>query len=207
MANANQSSPIKKINNFQRVRELSHKQQSILSLMLLERMKPNYVLFVDVTEFPQPYVLDNMMQSLWEKALVKGAKVSLSAMENKIEEMTPDEADFDMYGVYPAIYFCTALLTYINGEASEDDFDPVAISKISQGCIVHLIEYQSEDAELDNATIREHDLMQLEMAFLSEAIDWLDGLNFKAFEAKEIRQQAMELAFSAGVTNIGIQLD
>lgn len=193
------------MNNFQRIRELSKKQQNVLSLMLLERMKPNYELFVQVTEFPQPYVLDNMMDSLWQRVLVAGTKVSLSAMENKVEEMTPDLQDFDMYGVYPAVYFCTALLTYINGEVSEDEYDAVAVSKISQGSIVHLIEYQA-DGDVDNAGIREHELMQLEMAFLSEAIDWLEQVNFKRSEAKQIQSIALEKALADGVTNIGIEI-
>lgn len=205
MSNKNKSGADKKVNNFQRIRELSRKQQSLLSLMLLERMKPNYELFVQVTEFPQPYVLDNLVNSLWQRTLIAGTKVSLSAMENKIEEMTPDIKDFDMYGVYPAIYFCTALLTYINGEASEDEYDSVAIAKVSQGSIVHLIEYQA-DAEIDNSEIREHELMQAEVAFLSDAIDWLEQVTFKKSEANNIQKLALEKAFADGVTNIGIEI-
>lgn len=195
------------MNNFQRIRELSHRQQSILSLALLERMKPNYELFVAVTEFPQPYALDNMMQSLWERALVKGAKVNLGSLENKVEELTPDEHEFDMYGVFPAIYFCTGLLTYISGESNADEYDAVAVAKISQGCIVHLIEYQAEDTELDNAAIREHELMQLETECLSNLIEWLETTNFKGVDAKQIQQQALEQVFADGVTNIGIEVE
>ena len=201
------AAPAKKMNNFQRIRELPRRQQSVLSLALLERMKPNYELFVAVTEFPQPYVLDNMMQSLWERALVKGAKVNLGSLENKVEELTPDEHDFDMYGVYPAIYFNTGLLTYISGEASEEEFDAVAVAKISQGCIVHLIEYQAGEAELDNAAIREHELMQLETQCLSALIDWLEQTSFKGMDAKQIRSQAIEKVFVDGVTNIGIEIE
>ena len=200
------SKPVNKMNNFQRIRELSRRQQSILALALLERMKPNYELFVHLTEFPQPYVLDNLMQSLWERALVKGAKVNLSSMENKIEELTPDEQGFDMYGVYPAIYFCTAMLTYIAGEASEDEFDPVAIAKISQGSIVHLIEYQAGEEGLDNQMIREHELMQAETELLSSMILWLEQTKLSGLDAKAIQQAALEHAFADGVTNIGIEV-
>lgn len=206
MAKSKSVSQHQKVNNFQKIRELGAKQQHILALMLLERMKPNYQLFVQVTDFPQPYVLDNMMDSLWQRVLTKGAKVSLSAMENKVEELTPSEHDFEMYGVFPAIYFCTGLLTYIAGAANEEDFDPVAISKISQGSIVHLIEYQAEE-ELDNSTIREHELMQLEMSFLAETIEWLENTRFKNNDAAQVQQQAMERVFADGVSNIGIEID
>ncbi|MDO6718206.1 YjaG family protein [Psychrosphaera sp. 1_MG-2023] len=195
-----------KTNNFQRIRELGYKQQGIISLMLIERMKPNYYLFAHVTDFPQEHNLDNMINSLWERLLVKGAKVSLSAMEDKIELLTPDEHEFDMYGVYPALYFCTAVLSYINGLQSEDDLDPVAVAKISQGCIVHLIEYQA-DTELDNDAVREHELMQNEMAFLSSAIDFVESLPLKQLDAKSIRQKAIEFALADGVTNIGIEFE
>ena len=119
------------------------KQQAILSLMLLQRMLPNYQLFVAVTEFPQPHQIDNIMNSLWERLLIQGAKLNFAALEEKVEALTPDEAAYDMYGVYPAIYFCTGLLTYIAGEQNDDEYDAVAIAKVSQGCIVHLIEYQA----------------------------------------------------------------
>lgn len=194
-----------KTNNFQRIRELSVKQQNLLSLMLLERMKPNYQLFAEVTEFPQEYNLDNLLDSLWQKLLVKGAKVSLGAMENKVEALTPDEQDFDMYGVYPAIYFCTGLLTYISGEASPDDRDPVAVAKISQGSVVHLIEYQ-HDGEIDNQALREDPLMVAEMDFLSDALDWLESKATAKLDAKATKQAALELTFEDGVTNIGIEV-
>jgi len=203
---AKQPSNHNKINNFQRIRELGHKQQGLLALMLLERMKPNYQLFAELTEYPQPHNLDNMLNSLWERLLVKGAKVSLGAMEEKIEALTPDEHDFDMYGVYPAIYFCTALLTYINGEMDEESYDPVAISKISQGCIVHLLETQA-DEELDNAQLREHELMQLEVGFLSDSLHWLEAFTFKGKDFKAIKGTAMARVFADGVTNIGIEID
>lgn len=204
---SNKSSAHEKTNNFQRIRELSRKQQSVLSLALLERMKPNYQLFAHVTEFPQPYTLDNIANSLWEKLLVKNAKVNFAVMEEKIEALTPDELDFDVYGVYPAIYYCTGLLTYINGEQSEEDYDSVAIAKISQGCIVHLIEYQAGDIELENDVIREHELMTAEMSVLTDLIDWLSTTRLKDLDLKSIRNKALEIVFADGVTNIGIELE
>lgn len=206
-ASSKQKATHSKTNNFQRIRELSRKQQSVLSLALLERMKPNYQLFAHVTEFPQPHNLDNIVNSLWEKLLVKNAKVNFVAMEEKIESLTPDEMDFDMYGVYPAIYYCTGLLTYINGEQSEEDYDSVAIAKISQGCIVHLIEYQAGDTELDNEFIREHELMTAEMSILTELIDWLSNTRLKDLDLKTIRNKALDIVLADGVTNIGIELE
>ena len=199
---AKQNTPQKKSNNFQRIRELGQKQQGILALTLLERMKPNYDLFAELAEFPQEFNLDNMLDSLWQRLLVKGAKVSLAAMEEKVEALTPDETEFDMYGVYPAIYFCTGLLTYISGEITEAEYDPVAVSKISQGAIVHLIEYQN-DGDVDNAELREHELMLAEMEMLNDLLDFLENTPLKKLSQKEIKQQAMALAFADGVTNIG----
>ena len=195
-----------KANNFQRIRALSRKQQGLLSLMILERMLPNYTLFVEVTDFPQPHKIDNIMNSLWEKLLVHGTKVNFSALEEKVEQLTPDENQFDMYGVYPAIFFCTGLLTYIAGEIVEEDSDAVAISKISQGNIVHLLEYQAdlEGVEIDNDTIRNNELMQIEMQLLTELIDWLETLNLKSLSFKDIKQQALAKVQADGVTNIGI---
>ncbi|QTH62680.1 YjaG family protein [Psychrosphaera ytuae] len=196
-----------KANNFQRIRALPKKQQAILSLMLLQRMLPNYQLFVAVTEFPQPHQIDNIMNSLWERLLIQGAKLNFAALEEKVEALTPDEAAYDMYGVYPAIYFCTGLLTYIAGEQNDDEYDAVAIAKVSQGCIVHLIEYQAGEQELDNTAIREHELMVREVELLTELIDWVETLNLKKVSANDIKKQALSKALADGMSNIGIELD
>jgi uncharacterized protein len=197
-----------KANNFQRIRALPRKHQGILSLMVLERMLPNYLLFVEVTEFPQPHKIDNIMNSLWERLLVHGAKLNFTVLEEKVEQLTPDEGQYDMYGVYPAIFFCTGLLTYIAGEIVEEDSDAVAIAKVSQGNIVHLIEYQAEveDVEIDNDIIRNHELMQTEIHLLTEMITWLESLKLKGLSAKEIKQQAMAIIREDGVSNIGIDI-
>lgn len=196
-----------KANNFQRIRALPKKQQAILSLMLLQRMLPNYQLFVAVTEFPQPHQIDNIMNSLWERLLIQGAKLNFSALEEKVEAMTPDESAYDMYGVYPAIYFCTGLLTYIAGEQNDDEYDAVAIAKVSQGCIVHLIEYQAGEQELDNTAIREHELMVREVELLTELIDWVETLNLKKVSANDVKKQALSKALADGTSNIGIEVD
>ena len=196
-----------KANNFQRIRALPKKQQAILSLMLLQRMLPNYQLFVAVTEFPQPHQIDNIMNSLWERLLIQGAKLNFAALEEKVEALTPDEAAYDMYGVYPAIYFCTGLLTYIAGEQNDDEYDAVAIAKVSQGCIVHLIEYQAGEQELDNTAIREHELMVREVELLTELIDWVETLNLKKVSANDIKKQALSKALADGMSKIGIELD
>lgn len=196
-----------KANNFQRIRALSKKQQAVLSLMLLHRMLPNYQLFVAVTEFPQPYQIDNIMSNLWERLLVHGAKLNFAALEEKVETLTPDENAYDMYGVYPAIYFCTGLLTYIAGEQNEEEYDAVAIAKVSQGSIVHLIEYQAGEQELDNTAIREHELMQREVALLTDYIDYVETINFKKLSASEVKRQALEKAFEDGASNIGIEVE
>ena len=196
-----------KANNFQRIRALSKKQQAVLSLMLLHRMLPNYQLFVAVTEFPQPHQIDNIMNSLWERLLVHGAKLNFSALEEKVEVLTPDENAYEMYGVYPAIYFCTGLLTYISGEQNEEEYAPVAIAKVSQGSIVHLIEYQAGEQELDNTAIREHELMQREVELLTDFIGYVETIHFKKSSASEIKKQALAKALEDGASNIGIEVE
>ncbi len=196
-----------KANNFQRIRSLPRKQQDMLSLILLQRMFPNYTLFVAVSEFPQPYQITNILNSLWEKVLVHGSKVNFAALEEKVEALTPDEGEYDIYGVFPAIYFCTGLLTYIASQQNDDEYDAVAIAKVSQGCIVHLIEYQHGEEELDNAAIREHELMVNEVTLLTELIDWLESFDIKSLSANEVKKLAIAKSYADGVTNIGISVE
>ena len=196
----------KKANNFQRIRSLNKRNQRVLNLILLARMQPNYELFVDLVNFSQPYELKALVNIVWERSVQPSAKVNLEVLSEKVEQLTPSEQDYDSYGVYPAIYYCTALLTCIYGLMNEEEYDAVAIAKISQGCVVHLIEYQAAEQELDNDMIREHPLMQSEVGFLSELIDWLEEEPLKSLKPNQIRIAALQKAKEEGVTNTGIDM-
>lgn len=196
---------MKKPNNFQRFRELNYIQQATLAAALLERMLPNYMLFSDATEFGSASDLRNTLNLIWEKLALPKSKISLEKLVDKVEESTPDLNDFDMFGVYPAIDVCTALITMLNGMMANDGAEFLNVSKISQASVAKFIEYQltSEDVVADNQAVREHPLMQYEMAVLAELIEFVE--NTPRTTSDTIKKLKL-FALDDGQTNIGLEL-
>jgi hypothetical protein len=193
-----------KPNNFQRIRELNYLQQAVLAAAMIERMLPNYLLFSEALEFGNGTELRNVLNSIWEKLLLPKAKISLEKLNEKVELNTPDINDFDVFGVYPTIDVCTALITLINGLQQKEEANFVDVCKISQASVAKFIEYQLtlDDIIADNQAIREHDLMSYEMQTLSELIDKVAA--FQRIE-KDAVKQLKQLATADGQTNIGIE--
>lgn len=197
---------MKKPNNFQRIRQLNYLQQACLAAATIERMLPNYLLFSEALEFGNGTELRNVLNSIWEKLLLPKAKISLEKLIEKIEQNTPDINQFDMFGVYPAIDVCTALITLVNGMQQKDTMDFVDVCKISQASVAKFIEYQLtvEDIIADNQAIREHPLMTYEMEILTELIEKVSS--FERID-KEAVKALKTLATDDGQTNIGIEIN
>ena len=195
---------MKKPNNFQRIRQLNYMQQAVLAAAMIERMLPNYTLFSEALEFGNTADIRNVLNSLWEKLLLPKAKISLEKLNEKVELNTPDFNDFDMFGVYPAIDACTALITLINGMQQKESAHFVDVCKISQASVAKFIEYQlTVDEQLaDNQAIREHPLMHYEMDVLAELIDKVES--FERIEKDSVKA-IKALALADGQTNIGIE--
>ena len=196
---------MKKPNNFQRIRELNYVHQASLAAAMIERMLPNYLLFSEALEFGNGTELRNALNSLWEKLLLPKAKISLEKLNEKVEQNTPDLNDFDMFGVYPAIDTCTALITLINGMQQKEEANFVDVCKISQASVAKFIEYQltSEGEIADNAALRAHPLMAYEMEVLAELIDKVES--FERID-KDAVKALKQLAIADGQSNIGIEI-
>ncbi|WP_404341143.1 YjaG family protein [Pseudoalteromonas mariniglutinosa] len=194
-----------KANNFQRIRELNYLQKAVLGGALLERMLPNYSLFSEATGFGDEAVFRSALNVCWEKILLPKSKISLEKQIEKIEPNVPELADFDMFGIYPAIDTATALLGMLHGLIDKDEQEFISISKISQASVARFIEYQlTIDGQVaDNAAIREHPLMQYEIEVLAELIDFVEQMGrITADNVKALKKQAV----ADGQTNIGIAI-
>ncbi len=196
---------MRKPNNFQRIRELNYLQKAVLACALMERMLPNYDLFSEATGFGDATALRNALNVCWEKILHPKSKISLEKQVEKVEPNVPELADFDMFGVYPAIDVATALLTLLHGLMAKDELEFVNVSKISQGTVARMVEYQftCDDTEFDNQMVREHPLMQYEIEVLGELVDFVEKMG--RIENDSVKG-LKELALADGQTNIGLEL-
>lgn len=190
-----------KLNTFQRVRELTGWHAVAFSATLVERMQPNYQLFCQATEFADPSQFQNTLSLIWEWLIAPKAKVNFAVQLEKIEDVTPDAARFDNYGVYPAIDAAMSLTSTLLLAMGEDPQGAVVASKLSQGGVEAFIEATSEDS-LTDQDIKEHPLMQWEIAFQTELLDLLESMKSGSESAKKLKLLALE----EGMSNIGIDI-
>ncbi|KJY78506.1 hypothetical protein TW78_02840 [Vibrio coralliilyticus] len=187
-----------------RLEKLEPWKQITFMACLCERMYPNYAMFCDSTEFAEPRIYRDILDSIWEQLTVKSAKVNYERQLEKLEEIIPSSEDFDFYGVYPAIDACIGLSTLLHGLLDRDDlFESMQkISQQSVQTVAQLEEAQTgleitNDNQKDNeAVCEEWDLQWAIFRPLKDAqerdIELIKDLRF------ELRED--------GISNIGVSL-
>lgn len=190
-----------RLNIFQQVRELDGWKASAFALTLVERMFPNYQLFCQTTDFADEKAIRNSLDILWEFIAFPKTKINITAQLEKLEESTPDIAQFDNYGVFPAVDFAVSLDALFNQLNNSDEQGAVVVAKVSQGCVESFIEATSEQ-NLTSEEIKAHPLMQFEIETQLELLSLLQNSNSRN---KEIVEELRQIALSEGISNIGIE--
>jgi uncharacterized protein YjaG (DUF416 family) len=193
-----------KLNTFQRVRELEGWHAVAYAATLIERMQPNYQLFCQVTEYTDPSQFRKTLDLVWEWLAIPKAKINLAVQQERIEDATPDAQDFDNFGVYPAIDAAISLASVLLLMAGDEPQGAVVASKLSQGGVEAFIEATAE-AEITDLEIRQHPLMQWEIAFQQELLDMILSLKSGAESVKSLRQMATVILVLSGVKEIARQ--
>lgn len=189
-----------KLNTFQRVRELQGWHSVAYAATLIERMQPNYQLFCQVTEYADPAQFRKTLDLVWEWLATPKAKINLAVQQERIEEATPDALDFDNFGVYPAIDAAISLASALLLMSGDEPQGAVVVSKLSQGGVEAFIEATAE-SEITDLEIKQHPLMQWEIAFQQELLDLILTLKSSADSVKTLKT----MATLDGVSNIGIE--
>ena len=196
-----------KANNFQMMRELGYYQQAAIAAALLERMLPNYQLFAEVTEFGDAKLCRDILNMVWEWLFVRRVKINFERLAEELELATPDQANFDVFGVFPAIDTATALDTMLNGISSQDAAEFINVAKISQATVARLIEWEADELDISSEAelkkhVRDHELMQYEMDCLAELIELVRPI--QSFEKNDV-QQLKAWVKEQGLTNLGME--
>jgi uncharacterized protein YjaG (DUF416 family) len=189
---------------FKRVKALDFPQKKVFAIALCQRMLPNYQLFSEVCEFGDPQVLDTVLNLLWQSSYDSKLKLNIDIYLERLELITPDPANFDVYGVYPAMDATTALIALLSAIQSKVEEDIVNISKLSSSTVANYIEAIS-DVELDEDAfddyIFNHEVMLDEKELQENLLELIeDNPKLKAEYIKSLRKEIID----AGVSNIGI---
>ncbi|RUO37720.1 DUF416 domain-containing protein [Aliidiomarina shirensis] len=189
---------------FQQIRELDLKHQGVLAAYLCERMLANYDLFHESTGFGDPKVLRGGLNAVWDKLAVnKGS--DWQRWQEKLEECTPNEQDFDVLGMFPAIAACTALSSLMQGVEDKDGAPLLDVAKISQGSVAHFLELGEfahiDDADARELAIAEHPLSTYEIEVQQAMVGFLQDT---AVIDKELVREVRAIARDEGISNLGL---
>ena len=187
-----------------RLEKLEPWKQITFMACLCERMYPNFAMFCDSTEFAEPRIYRDILDSIWEQLTVKSAKVNYERQLEKLEEIIPSSEDFDFYGVYPAIDACIGLSTLLHGLLDRDDLFE-SMQKISQQSVqtVAQLEEAQTGLEITNDNQKDHEAVCEEWD-----VQWAIFRPLKDAQERDI-ELIKDLRFELredGISNIGVSL-
>jgi len=186
------------------LKQLNDWQLAAFCAAVSERLLPNYVLFSRVAEFGDARVLRTALDKVWDRLCNRCGAVNFETQMEKVDAVIPEPDDFDMYGVYPALDACVALITTLNQMVEASYQDARQISQLSLEGIETYLEVIA-DAELSDEDlvrfINTHPLIEIEQQFQE---DLLEQLLSSAKNNIAVLDSIRHEAKNDGVSNIGI---
>lgn len=186
------------------LKQLNDWQLAAFCAAVSERLLPNYLLFSRVAEFGDAKILRTALDRVWDRLCNRCGSVNFETQMERVDTVIPEPEDFDIYGVYPALDACVALIATLNQMLEASYQDARQISQLSLQGIETYLEVIA-DAELSDEElvrfINTHPLIEIEQQFQEDLIEQLlstTKVNIALLDS--IRLQAN----NDGVSNIGI---
>lgn len=184
-----------------KIAALDERDSLLFCAALSERQFPNYALFCEVSGFAESKIARNCLNLIWESLCFPHTAVDFEKQLLKLEPVIPEARDFDIYGVFPAVDFCSCICETI------DAFAQAEAGQWAENCsatsfsgIAQFIDY-SEGREVDED---DDELWLAECDFQHEL---LRQLQESGESDKEFVKAFRKLAENEGVSNIGISME
>jgi len=191
---------IKKPGFFTRIKELSFDEQLVFANVLSERMLPNYQLFSESVNFGNTKVMHTIVDLIWQKLAKQSVKLNLEVQQNKLLEQTPELADYDNFGVVPAIDCAMAINTMLVALEQQMDEDLVNISKLSSSTVASYI--GAVEGDISDEDTFSHEMMLEEKSLQEYLLERIENQpNLSPTFLKELRREFNDF----GISNIGIE--
>lgn len=187
----------------QRLQRLEPRRQQAFMAALCERLLPNYVLYAQTCGHGDPHGLRVILDLVWERLVVRDAKIDFERQAEKLAELEPP-ADDDSFGArraLEAVVALSALLDTLRGEAPEAVLE---VSRTSKGGVRAYIELAEgeEDAGQLAVLVRDHPLMADENDFQDAVLEAVEG----PLDRDSVRL-LRRLGRNDGVSNLGLSMD
>lgn len=183
--------------------EMDEWRQIIFGAAMVTRMLPNYLLFCELSDSePLPAsnngtVFTNILALVWEYASGINTAIDFDKQLDKLELITPDPEQFDIYGVWPALDAVGGLSSLLSVCARFDGEELQSLLPLSRSTISHYLDAIGSDDEADQVA-----LLSLEGEFVDGVIRSLsDG---ETSQRKALVQEVQRKARSMEQSNIGL---
>jgi uncharacterized protein YjaG (DUF416 family) len=193
-ANEKKDKPMELKSEMKRLQESWQRQ--LLSLALVDQMAINYALFVEVSGFGDAEVFYNITDLMWQQLLGHKPKVDWSKQREKLEAITPEAAQFDTYGVWPAQDACAALSELLTALDEKDDSALEAVLTIYHSTIAQYLEVMEGGSGND-----QHPLFEQAAGY----VESLQSLLLQATKTVDAARSVKALVEQQPVSNIGIE--
>lgn len=172
-------------------------QEIAFSAALVMRMAGNYDLFCELTGGGDSAVFRNILNLVWESVAGQNQRIDFLKQQEKLELITPDPEDFDMYGVWPALDASVALSALLSVCERWDQAELDSIVTLSSSTI------ESYLAAIGDEEGDRHPLLLAEQACVQQ----LNGIvqQSGSLSRPKVVAALKEAVKALGVSNIGLE--
>lgn len=186
------------------VEQLQGWRECAFLLALAERGLPNYALFSEAVGTNGGGKMRYLLDQAWAILQQEPAESAIPNMLAKLESLSPDVEQYDVYGVYPAFDCCRLLEQALLNRLNPNRHRATDASQWATGTVMSFIEVSEAEGMTEDELVRlldRHELMKIDKAFQRDVL--LSVKRQRTPTAQFVERLKGEAA-NAGVSNIGI---
>ena len=168
-----------------------------LSAALVMRMGVNYDLFCELTGAGDSAVFRNILNLVWESVAGQNQRIDFQKQQEKLELITPNPEDFDMYGVWPALDAAVALTSLLSVCERWDEAELESIATLSSATIASYLD------AIDSGQDKSHPLIESERACIDQLQDIINQT--ETVSRPKVVASLKAVIRELGVSNIGLE--
>ncbi|MDX1799919.1 MAG: YjaG family protein [Marinobacter sp.] len=189
------------------VEQLQGWRECVFLLALAERGFPNYVLFSDAIGMKGGAKMRNLLDQAWGLLQETSAEAAIPTLLARLESLSPDVEQYDMYGVYPAFDFCRLFEQALLNRLNPTRHRATEAAQWATGTVMAFIEVSEGEGMSDDELVTlldQHELMKIDKAFQR---DLVLSVKRQRTPTEPFVEALKARAANDGVSNLGIALN
>lgn len=162
----------------EKLADLDDQKKIFFSLLICERLFPNYVFFSKKYGYGDPSKLETIISTLFRDVLENNKTLKIDNYINIVENITPDTEDYDTILASFALDACTSILSTLYFLKDGDFENLVDVATYARDTVDMFIQERDDldinDIQMDQL-IEEDPFMQRELKRQFEVVDYLNS--------------------------------